>query len=84
MTMASGAASSRARKCWLIVKLADTRDVSLIVMGLHSSAFLGPRMGSVTYRVLFLTRAAVLALPPRPAISATRNDVLADRVVASQ
>ena len=67
-----------------IVKLADTRDVSLIVMGLHSSAFLGPRMGSVTYRVLCLTRAAVLALPPQPAKSATRNDVLADRVVASQ
>ena len=50
-----------------IVKLADTRGAGLIVMGLHSSGLLGPRMGSVTYRVLCLTRAFVLALPPMPA-----------------
>jgi nucleotide-binding universal stress UspA family protein len=47
-----------------IVKLADARGAGLIVMGLHSSGLLGPRMGSVTYRVLCLARALVLALPP--------------------
>jgi nucleotide-binding universal stress UspA family protein len=50
-----------------IVKLADVRDARLIVMGLHSSGLLGPRMGSVTYRVLCLAHALVLALPPIPA-----------------
>jgi universal stress protein A len=50
-----------------IVKLAETRDAGLIVMGLHSSALFGPRMGSVTYVVLCLTHALVLALPPVPA-----------------
>jgi nucleotide-binding universal stress UspA family protein len=53
-----------------IVKLADARHARLIVMGLHSSGLLGPRMGSVTYRVLCLTHALVLALPPVPAETA--------------
>jgi nucleotide-binding universal stress UspA family protein len=48
-----------------IVKLAEARQANLIVMGLHSSGLLGPRMGSVTYRVLCLTRALVLAIPPK-------------------
>ncbi len=52
-----------------IVKLATTRNAGLIVMGLHSSALFGPRMGSVTYRVLCLTHALVLALPPEPSIA---------------
>ena len=47
-----------------IVRLADVRGAGLIVMGLHSSGVLGPRMGSVTYRVLCLARSLVLALPP--------------------
>jgi nucleotide-binding universal stress UspA family protein len=47
-----------------IVKLAAARNAGLIVMGLHSSDPLGPRMGSVTYRVLCQTDAIVLALPP--------------------
>jgi hypothetical protein len=38
----------------------------LIVMGLHSSPLLGPRMGSVTYRVLCLAHRLVLAVPPEP------------------
>lgn len=50
-----------------IAKVADDRDVGLIVVGLHSSAVSGPRMGSVTYRVLCLARRLVLALPPEPA-----------------
>ena len=47
-----------------IAKVARDRDAGLIVIGLHASALLGPRMGSVTYRVLCLTSTLVLALPP--------------------
>jgi universal stress protein A len=47
-----------------IVKLAEARQANLIVMGLHSPESSGPRMGSVTYRVLSLTQRLVLALPP--------------------
>lgn len=50
-----------------IAKVANDRDAGLIVMGLHSSPLLGPRMGSVTYRVLCLAHRLVLALPPVPA-----------------
>jgi nucleotide-binding universal stress UspA family protein len=56
-----------------IVKLAETRGAGLIVMGLHSAGLLGPHMGTVTYRVLCLTHALVLALPPAPALA---RDVL--------
>ena len=49
-----------------IAKVANDRDAGLIVMGLHSSPLLGPRMGSVTYRVLCLAHTLVLALPPEP------------------
>jgi nucleotide-binding universal stress UspA family protein len=52
-----------------IVKLAETRDAGLIVMGLHSLTLLGPRMGSVTYRVLCMAKALVLAIPPAPELS---------------
>jgi len=48
-----------------IAKVAGDRGVGLIVMGLHSSPLLGPRMGSVTYRVLCLAHRLVLALPPQ-------------------
>lgn len=48
-----------------IAKVADDRGAGLIVMGLHSSPLLGPRMGSVTYRVLCLAHRLVLALPPQ-------------------
>lgn len=47
-----------------IVKLAAARGVGLIVIGLHSGGPLGPRMGSVTYRVLSQVRTLVLALAP--------------------
>jgi universal stress protein A len=47
-----------------IVKLAQVRGSNLIVMGLHAGGTFGPRVGSVTYRVLCLTRTLVLALPP--------------------
>jgi nucleotide-binding universal stress UspA family protein len=48
-----------------IAKVAEDRGAGLIVMGLHSSPVLGPRMGSVTYRVLCLAHRLVLALPPQ-------------------
>ena len=48
-----------------IVALAEARHANLIVIGLHSSGLLGPRMGSVTYRVLCRAHALVLALPPQ-------------------
>ena len=47
-----------------IAKIATDRKVGLIVMGLHASPRSGPRMGSVTYRVLCLAPTLVLALPP--------------------
>jgi nucleotide-binding universal stress UspA family protein len=50
-----------------IAKVAHDRDAGLIVMGLHSSPLMGPRMGSVTYRVLCLAHRLVLAVPPQPA-----------------
>jgi nucleotide-binding universal stress UspA family protein len=57
-----------------IVRLADIRGAGLIVMGLHSSGVLGPRMGSVTYRVLCLARSLVLALPPSFDAGAQRKE----------
>lgn len=47
-----------------IIKIARDRNAGLIVVGLHGSPVTGPRMGSVTYRVLCLAHALVLALPP--------------------
>jgi nucleotide-binding universal stress UspA family protein len=47
-----------------IAKVAQDRDAGLIVLGLHSTELAGPRLGSVTYRVLCLTDSMVLALPP--------------------
>jgi len=47
-----------------IAKIARDRDAGLIVVGLHGSPFLGPRMGSVTYRVLCLVQSLILAVPP--------------------
>lgn len=47
-----------------ISKVARDRRAGLIVIGLHGSPLAGPRMGSVTYRVLCLSPTLVLALPP--------------------
>ena len=50
-----------------IARIAVERSAGLIVMGLRSQEhMLGPRPGSVAYRVLSLAPARVLALPPRP------------------
>jgi len=47
-----------------LAKVARDRQAGLVVMGLHGSPLLGPRMGSVTYRLLCLSHSLVLALPP--------------------
>jgi nucleotide-binding universal stress UspA family protein len=66
--------SSRVKKEALVVdgepadeaaRLVRDRRAGLVVMGLHQSPQLGPRMGSVTYRMLCLSPSLVLALPPR-------------------
>ena len=46
-------------------KVVYDRHAGLVVLGLHGSPLLGPRMGSVTYRMLCLHPALVLALPPK-------------------
>jgi nucleotide-binding universal stress UspA family protein len=47
-----------------IAGIAQQRHVDAIVMGLHSADGIGPRIGSITYRVLCKVPALVLALPP--------------------
>lgn len=49
-----------------IAKVAADRQTGLVVMGLHASPLAGARMGSVTYRMLCLAHALVLAIPPAP------------------
>ena len=44
--------------------MARDRHAGLIVMGLRAGDSPQGRMGSVTYRVLCVSHAAVLALPP--------------------
>lgn len=46
-------------------KVVHDRQAGLVVMGLHGSPLLGPRMGSVTYRMLCLSPTLLLALPPK-------------------
>jgi nucleotide-binding universal stress UspA family protein len=48
-----------------VAKVARDRQAGLVIMGLHGSPVLGPRMGSVTYRLLCLSPGLVLALPPK-------------------
>jgi nucleotide-binding universal stress UspA family protein len=52
-----------------ITKVAGDRQAGLILVGLHGSPMLGPRMGSVTYRVLCLTPGLVFAVPPAPVLA---------------
>ena len=46
-------------------KVVNDRHAGLVVMNLHSSPAVGPRMGSVTYRMLCLSQALMLAIPPK-------------------
>jgi universal stress protein A len=47
-----------------IARLAKEHSIGAIVMGLHSAIGGGPRMGTVTYRVLCEAPALVVAWPP--------------------
>jgi nucleotide-binding universal stress UspA family protein len=47
-----------------IARVAREERAGVVVMGLHATAANGPRMGSITYRVLCQIPALVLALPP--------------------
>lgn len=47
-----------------IARIARERQAGALVMGLHSAERSGPRMGSVTYRVLCQVPALIVALPP--------------------
>lgn len=58
-----------------IAKIARDRQAGIVVMGLHASPLLGPRMGSVTYRLLCLAQSLVLALPPEEKPSGQRSGV---------
>ena len=49
-----------------IVKVARDRSAGLIVMALYASPIGGPRIGSVTYRVLCAAVCPLLAVPPKP------------------
>jgi nucleotide-binding universal stress UspA family protein len=60
-----------------LAKVARDRQAGLIVMGLHGSPLLGPRMGSVTYRLLCVSPTLVLALPPKPANLSAESPVQA-------
>ena len=61
-----------------LAKVVSDRQVGLIVVALHGSPLLGPRMGSVTYRLLCLTRKVVLAIPPKAARTEVERVVLLD------
>jgi nucleotide-binding universal stress UspA family protein len=66
-----------------IAKVARDRRAGLIVIGLHSSPLAGPRMGSVTYRVLCLAPSTlVLALPPATERASNRLAISAAERVA--
>jgi nucleotide-binding universal stress UspA family protein len=63
-----------------LAKVAHDRRAGLVVMGLHGSPLMGPRMGSVTYRMLCLSPTLVLALPPGrvDALSAAASKAIAE------
>lgn len=54
-------------------KVSHDRRAGLIIVGLHGSPMMGPRMGSVTYRILCLSTGLVLALPPGLALKRTED-----------
>ncbi len=62
-------------------KVVHDRHADLVVMGLHGSPLFGPRMGSVTYRLLCLHPALVLALPPKR-VDATSEEIVTKQTAA--
>jgi nucleotide-binding universal stress UspA family protein len=64
-------------------KVVHDRHAGLVVMGLHGSPLLGPRMGSVTYRMLCLYPALVLALPPT-SVAASSQELVTNAVAGGR
>jgi universal stress protein A len=64
-----------------IAKVARDRNARLIVIGLRSDEGIRGRMGSVTYRVLCVAHALVLAIPPVPV---SKGDTSTDRKIATR
>jgi nucleotide-binding universal stress UspA family protein len=64
----------------VIVQTATAGGSGAIVMVLHDTTGLGPRMGSVTYRVLCRTQSPVLALPPTAAAADRKPEVFAGAI----
>jgi nucleotide-binding universal stress UspA family protein len=67
-----------------LAKIARDRQAGLVVMGLHGSPLLGPRMGSVTYRLLCLVPSLVLALPPKQAAPPVANPEVSNTASATR
>jgi len=66
-----------------IARVAHEVGADLVVMGLHSSNNGGPRMGSITYRVLCRSLGPILALPPALTLDARwAGDLRSDAVMA--
>jgi nucleotide-binding universal stress UspA family protein len=63
-----------------LAKVVRDRQAGLVVIGLHGSPLLGPRMGSVTYRILCLSPTLLLALPPKTAATVSPTVVRAGDV----
>jgi len=59
-----------------LAKVARDRHAGLVLMGLHGTPLVGPRMGSVTYRMLCHSRVLVLALPPKSVAASSRELVM--------
>jgi universal stress protein A len=52
-----------------IARWTEAKGVGLLVMALHDDAYGGPRLGSVTYRAIAMSRVLTLALPPAPLLT---------------
>jgi nucleotide-binding universal stress UspA family protein len=66
-----------------VAKVVRDRQAGLVVMGLHGSPLLGPRMGSVTYRLLCLAPTLVLALPPKSVTEGVQQAAAGGKVSVS-
>jgi nucleotide-binding universal stress UspA family protein len=67
-----------------LAKVARDRQAGLVIMGLHGSPLLGPRIGSVTYRLLCLAPTLVLAIPPQTSAIGDAGGSVASTVPVGQ
>jgi nucleotide-binding universal stress UspA family protein len=64
-----------------IASIAQDRQVGAIVMGMHSTSGMGPRVGTVTSRVLCEAPVPMLALPP--GLTGKLSSIAAGEIVAA-